>query len=99
MEDLLEQFCLTYGISIGINNLDLPIDKVYDEDFNSIDGEESDNGLIRYYHVGNLIGIQNVSSGDHSDWYYTEYGFNLLKQELFKYLDQKIQMSHIIISE
>jgi hypothetical protein len=90
MEIILEHFCLSFGLNVNISldyNLDLDIKEIYDSEFNHIDGEESDNGIIRYYLDNNLICERFIFGGDNSEWKYTEYGFNILKLEIMKYFD------------
>lgn len=59
-----------------------------DSEFHVVDGEEGDNGQIRYFHNNQLFATVNVYGGDNEDIEFTDYGKAILQE----------QCKHLLIS-
>lgn len=89
--NFIEEFFNQYGFNIlDYENHDIELDHKYDENFNYVDGEEGDNGIIRYYHEDNLAVIRTIHGGDEEDIEFTEYGKNLFKYRAISLLNDYI---------
>lgn len=89
--NLVESFCdeirlYTYR---DIEDIDYTTD--YSE-FEVVDGEEGDNGIIKYYNLsGDLLAIKTVYSGDSEDIEFTEIGKNILKVKALEIFNKNIE--------
>lgn len=54
--------------------------------FNVVDGEEGDYGVIRYFHGDELVAIKNVYGGDSEEVEFTSFGKTLFNAKLINAL-------------
>lgn len=73
LEEFLNQIGLSYSLKEDIDSLDYDLESDY-TNFNYVDGEEGDNGVIKYYHEGNLVAIKTVYGGDSEQVEFSKYG-------------------------
>jgi hypothetical protein len=79
--NLLEEFCNQIGLRIPLDLEDIKY-TTDSSDFNCIDGEEGDNGIIKYYALdGDLIAIRTVFGGDSEDVNFTHWGKDMLQEK------------------
>jgi len=79
--NLLEEFCKEIGLRVpmDIEDLDYTTDT---SEFNIVDGEEGDNGIIKYYTIdGDLLAIKTVYGGDSEEVEFTHWGKDMLKEK------------------
>lgn len=88
--NLLEEFCNEIGLRVPVNIKDVE----YRTDmtgFNIVDGEEGDNGIIKYFSSDELLlAIKINYGGDHSEIEFTNTGVELLKKEVLRFLNKSI---------
>lgn len=92
--NLLEEFCRQIGLRtpMDVEDIDYKIDLT---DFNSVDGEEGDNGIIRYYDLedGELLAIKTVHGGDDEDIEFTHLGRDILQDKALDVFYDNIESS------
>jgi len=88
--NLLEEFCRQVNLCIYTGE---DIDYVCDDSqFVSVDGEEADYGVIKYYTKSNeLIAIKTIRGGDDEDTEFTEFGKNFISPLAIDLLKEKIK--------
>ncbi len=79
--NLLEDFCYEIGLRVPIDIEDINYTTDTTE-FNFVDGEEGDNGIIKYYATdGDLLAVKTVYGGDSEEVEFTQWGKDLLKEK------------------
>jgi hypothetical protein len=79
--NLLENFCYEIGLRVpmDIEDIEYTTDR---SQFNIVDGEEGDNGVIKYYSLdGDLLAVRTVYGGDSEEIEFTHWGKDLLKEK------------------
>lgn len=90
--NLVESFCdeirlYTYR---DIEDIDYTTDQ---SEFEVVDGEEGDNGIIKYYSLsGDLLAVKTVYGGDSEDIEFTEIGKNILKVKALEIFNKNIDL-------
>tara|TARA_R110000764_G_scaffold72464_3_gene148620 strand:+ start:3826 stop:4116 length:291 start_codon:yes stop_codon:yes gene_type:complete len=79
--NLLEEFCNEIGLRVPCDIEDINY-KVDMTEFNVVDGEEGDNGKIKYYAIdGDLLAVKTVYGGDSEEIEFTHWGKALLQEK------------------
>lgn len=93
--DLLQEFCRQIGFYIGdldseVHDIDSKADY---KDFVSVDGEEGDYGIVRYYDKTNnqLLAVRTIHGGDSEDTEFTQYGASLLQDKALHLMREKFK--------
>lgn len=89
--NLLEAFCNEIGLCPKYYDIkDIKHTPDYSE-FNVVDGEESDFGIVKYFDLdGTLLAKKIVHGGDDEDIEFTEYGISLLSPLAIEILNKNI---------
>jgi len=95
-DELLQVFCDSFNLGIVIKDEFIEIKFFYEyaPDFNYVDGEEGDNGLVFYYDEDkDIICIKIIHGGDDVDYEFTDVGKSVMSnilEKYFKFLIDKI---------
>lgn len=100
MEYLLQEFCAELGffISDEDNNTFFTENILTDQsDFNIVDGEEGDNGIIRYSSENKeLLAVRTVFGGDEEQIEFTEFGKEFFSNKAKIIFNKKIEKLKIV---
>lgn len=94
---------LSWSLTTKLTDLDLEENLGLTKDASEyvyVDGEEGDYGIIRYLDSDNkLVLVKLIFGGDKEDCKLTNHGKQLIKQHLFKSLEETIDSSDVCSEE
>lgn len=97
--ELLNYFCSEKYLGITIKS-DYPyllnVYEEFDDNYDYNDGEEGENGLVRYYSDNSELLCIKIKDGDDVSYEFTDLGVEVYKEELKQYLDWLLYRSHQI---